>query len=107
MMKLVIEGLKPMYETLSKAISQCNIKGTRSYDEQYGALNEMCRMILCSQTIYDGMTMPQLIMHIEQDMRFVSDQMTEEEESLHIKYHWDLIAERDKELQQFMAEQGK
>ena len=104
MMQLAIEGLKPMYATLAKAIKR-NVPGSDEYEECFGALNELCRMILSTQTTYEGMSMPQFMMHVENDMRFVAGHMNDVEEEQHIKYHWDLIEQRDKELQEFMKQQ--
>ncbi len=110
-MKLAIQGLKPMYETLSKAIDAYAIKGSDSQEEMYGALNELCRIILCSQTTYEGMSPMNLTMHIENDMRYVSGLMTEQQMEQHLHYHWDLIAQREKELldliEQQKQEQGR
>ena len=101
-MKLAIEGLKPMYATLMKAVE--NIPGDEIESALY-ALNEMARLIICTTTTYEGMTAPQLVMNIEEDLRYVSGQMTEEEEEARIKFHWDLIEQQDKELREFMEQQ--
>ena len=102
MMKLAIEGLKPMYATLMKALE--NVPGNE-FEDALGALNEMARLIICTTTTYEGMTAPQLVMNIEEDLRFVSGQMTEKEEEARIKFHWDLIEQQDKELQEYIKQQ--
>ena len=104
MAKLTIEGLKPMYAALAQAIKR-NVPGSDEYEKCFGALNEMTRIILCSQTTYEGMHPVQLIMYVEQDMRYVSGQMTEKEEAAHIKYHHDMIEQQEKELQEYIERQ--
>lgn len=103
MMKLAIEGLKPMYATLQKSI-ECQPCDEDRESALY-ALNEMSRLIICTTTTYEGMTAPQLVMNIEEDLRYVSGQMTQEEEEARIKFHWDLIEQQNKELLEFMEQQ--
>lgn len=106
MAKLTIEGLKPMYAALAQAINR-NVPGSDEYENCFGALNEMTRIILCSQTTYEGMTPVQLTMHVEQDMRYVSGHMNDVEEAAHVKCHLDLIEQQEKELQEYMERQKK
>lgn len=96
-MQLTIEGLKPMYETLADAIDAAG----GDTETAYGALNEMARMILCSTTTYEGLPIMEVIMNIEEDLKFVSGDMFPEEMEERIKFHYDLIKQRDEELKEF------
>lgn len=102
-MKLTIEGLKPMYETLANAI-EGNV-GDR--EVAYGALDGMARMILSLTTTYDGLPIMDIMMNVEKDLKFISGGMTQKEEDEHIKFHYDLIEERDKELKEFIRNEKK
>lgn len=104
MMKLTIECLKSKYEKLLGAIDDAYAYDIceENREERIGALNELCRMILCGTTTYEGMSMIQLMMHVEADIRYISDHMSKDEEERHIHHHWDLIEQREKELQEFM-----
>lgn len=110
MMQLIIEGLKPKYESLEKVILNSSLTEDE-VEEKLCTLSELCRIIVCCTTTYEGMPAPQLAMNIEQDLRFVSGKMTEEEEQARIKFHWDLIEQRDRELREYMElqrqERGK
>lgn len=102
MMRLTIEGLKDKYSEIADVLMDA---GCCQEDAPMCALNELCRMILCTTTTYEGMSMQQLMMNIESDMRYIRGRMSEQEEERHIHYHWDLIEQRDKELQEFMKQQ--
>ena len=107
MTKLTIEGLKQMYAAIEYVIvrNEVGIKEREECGDAFSALNEMCRIILSSQTTYEGMTPAQLVMHVEEDLRFVSGNMTGDEEIAHVKYHYDLIDQQEKELQEYMNQQ--
>lgn len=98
-MKLTIEGLKPMYEELANAIERAG--GDK--DAAYGALDGMARMILCSTTTYEGLPMVDVMMNVEEDLKFVSGGMTPKEEEERVKFHYDLIKQRDEELKEFAS----
>lgn len=93
-MKLVIEGLKPMYEKIAKSI-ECQ-PCDKDRESALCALNEMCRMILCTQTTYDGIPMLQFTMYVENDLRYVSGMMSPSEMEQHEDFHWKLVARMEK-----------
>lgn len=95
MAKLIIEGLRANYCAIARAITKTN---TSKRAEAFGALEEICRILLCSTTYYKGMSTQELMMHIGQDIRYVSGDMTNEEMERHRRYHHELSVQNENGL---------
>lgn len=96
MMRLTIEGLKPKYAMIEKAIGSARVDDE---DKQLGmfALDELCRMLVLSSDTYEGMASGlDIVRNAERDMAFVRGELTEEEEKERLDWHYARLEERDR-----------
>lgn len=100
-MKLIIEGLKPMYAEVSKVLKQVN-----ENKKAFAALDCMIEMLCSSSTVYEDMRPMQMLMFINKDMSYVKGEMSPAEEEEHIEEIYKVIEEKEKELDEFIRSQN-
>ena len=99
MAQLLSEGIKPMYQEIAQSLSPDN-------EYAFYALNTLVRMLLTCDTTYEDMPFVMVQKEISLDMQFIKDKLNDDEHKSYLQHHFDLIAEKDRALREFMHQQS-